>query len=224
MDAKGDFAEAIRILNSTQHPRNISHERPGPKELQRSPQSQSSDSTTPGGFRNSGMDPKQLYGQPSPTTGNGHPHAPAPPQYHQSPPPYYPAPAPFPTSPSYFPPHPGYILPQQQLPQPMLPHPDPPTSVMQDVLYHRSVEPMPPPPPNTIWTPHRADEGAWGAVPMYELPPPDLTDYDMSILVAVRTLPISDINKEREHWNEVRRNRHAAVRGDVGQRDNCRVM
>lgn len=215
--ARGDFAETIRILNSTHHTQDIIYERPTPKKLQRSPPSHSSDSSAHFRPWSTSMIPSQSYAHPSPANWNGHPSSPSPPQYQQSSPPYHPGPAPFPQNPNYFPP-------QQQVPLPMAPRFEPLTEIMQQTLDLCHVDPMPPPPPNTIWTPHQSDQELWGAVPMYELPPPDLMDYDMSILVPLRTIPRWDRTAERRHWDQVRRNRYAAIRVERGDREDCILM
>ena len=62
-------------------------------------------------------------------------------------------------------------------------------------------------------------------MPLYELPPPDLMDYDMGWMIAIRMLPEWDKYKEDKHWNHVRRERNAALRRELGgHRDICTVM
>ena len=80
-----------------------------------------------------------------------------------------------------------------------------------------------------MWTPSQPaldtyDSRVNRAVPMYELPPPDLMDFDMSYLVAVRVLPEWTKGKEDRHWEQVRRNRHAGLISSGGDRDECTVM
>ena len=63
------------------------------------------------------------------------------------------------------------------------------------------------------------------AVPLYELPPPDLMDYDMSYMIGVRMRPEWDRHKEDRHWDQVRRERSAALRWEMGEeRDLCTIM
>lgn len=62
-------------------------------------------------------------------------------------------------------------------------------------------------------------------MPLYELPPPDLMDYDMSYIVSVRMLPEWDKETEDRHWNEVRRGRSAVLRRELGEdRVECTIM
>lgn len=63
------------------------------------------------------------------------------------------------------------------------------------------------------------------AVPPYELPPGDLMDYDMSYIISVRMLPEWNKNMEDMHWDQVRRERNAALRWELGEdRDECTIM
>ena len=62
-------------------------------------------------------------------------------------------------------------------------------------------------------------------MPLYELPPPDLMDYDMGRMIAIRMLPEWDKYKEDKHWNHVRRERNAALRRELGgDKHICTVM
>ena len=62
-------------------------------------------------------------------------------------------------------------------------------------------------------------------MPLYELPPPDLMDYDMSYMIGVRMRPEWDRIDEDRHWDQVRRERSAALRREMGEeRDLCTIM
>ena len=141
-----------------------------------------------------------------------------------------------------FPPHPQYPGPPQQYTAPTYIRPQPLTPVLQE-LRHFPNAPMPVPPfPSTFpsspyqqqlatpWTPHQpaldwGDSRVNDAVPLYELPPPDLMEYDMGYMIAIRMLPEWSKYKEDRHWNHVRRERNAALRRELGEdRDFCTVM
>lgn len=63
------------------------------------------------------------------------------------------------------------------------------------------------------------------AVPMYEMPPPDLMDYDMSWMLGVRLLPEWHKYLEDKHWEEVRRMRNSAAMHEIREdRDDCTIM
>ena len=63
------------------------------------------------------------------------------------------------------------------------------------------------------------------AVPLYELPPADLMDYGMSYIISVRMLPEWNRNMEDRHWDQVRRERNAALKRELGEdRDECTIM
>ncbi len=80
------------------------------------------------------------------------------------------------------------------------------------------------------WTPNQPpvdtmDSRTQLAVPLYELPPPDLMDYDMTYMISVRMQPEWNKYKEDRHWEQVRRARSAALRWEMGEdRDECTVM
>ena len=62
-------------------------------------------------------------------------------------------------------------------------------------------------------------------MPIYELPPPDSMDYDMTYMIAVRRQPQWNKGREDGHWERVRRERNAACRRDMGEeRDDCTIM
>ncbi len=68
------------------------------------------------------------------------------------------------------------------------------------------------------------DSRAGNAVPLYELPPPDLMDYDMSYIIAVRLLPEWNKEKEDRHWDQVRRERNATLRQEMGEDGNVSTI
>lgn len=86
---------------------------------------------------------------------------------------------------------------QQQLPTPWIPH-----QPALDWLYSRGN--------NTV--------------PLYELPPPDLIEYGMVSMIAIRMLP--EWNKNKEHWHcESQPGEDSALRQELGEDgDYCTVM
>lgn len=202
-----------------------------PKKLQRSPSSQPVNSFPSPSFNDPYMYANYHQGPPFPPTGN-------PPYMGNTPPQYQPAFSPPPVRSGHMSP-PQEYPPPQQYPPPMLVR-EPPTSVMEEVKrwpkYPMPVPPMPSPfqisqgyimPP---WTPNRPALDAWdtrgsSAVPTYELPPPDLMDYDMSFLIAFRMLPEWTKRMEDRHWEQVRRMRNDYLRAQWGQeRESCVIM
>ncbi|KAL9610531.1 MAG: hypothetical protein Q9167_004769 [Letrouitia subvulpina] len=144
-----------------------------------------------------------------------HPHFHTDPQNTPPPPPYAEHPPPILEPPNLFPRH------------------DPPTRVihhLQGTLKYWPAAPLPPPPPS-VWTPYEPP-GTYGSfqgrnvVPQYMLPPPDLRDYDMSWLCAIRCLPAWTRSVEEEHWNQVRRNRNLIAMGMPPEqgKDECCLM
>ncbi|KAL9034612.1 MAG: hypothetical protein Q9214_006968 [Letrouitia sp. 1 TL-2023] len=198
---------------------------------------------------------QQPYQQPepsSPTGWNGplphHPAVFAPQQHSYSPPPFqgqqpYPPSPPFHTHPQNTPPPPYAQQPSPYQPYPQsppiletlnpLPRHDPPTPIihhLQGTLKYWPTAPLPPP-PQSVWTPYEPP-GTYGpyqdrnVVPQYMLPPPDLRDYDMSWLCAIRCLPAWTRSVEEQHWNQVRRNRNLITMGMRPEqgRDECCLM
>ena len=80
------------------------------------------------------------------------------------------------------------------------------------------------------WTPSQGpldtnDSRGRLAVPLYEFPPPDLMDYDISYFIGVRMRPEWNRSKEDRHWEQVRRERSAALRWEMGEeKDLCTIM
>ncbi len=227
-DAKGNYRAAVQILNRAQTQTNTGSMQLAPRKLQRPVQRQ--------------------YAQPHPnfllSAAGMHPHYQHAPPFqnnwvqpfpgHAPPPQHQPAFAPSP-------PHPGYMIPpQQQYPAPVYVRSDLSTRTLE-LLKQWPSAPMPVPPmpsafqisqnqPMFPWTPSQPPVSAMEfnnkfAVPLYELPPPDLMDYDMSWMIAIRMLPEWSKWMEDRHWNEVRRGRSAAMRSDMGEdRDDCIIM
>ncbi|KAI4161910.1 MAG: hypothetical protein LQ342_004476 [Letrouitia transgressa] len=199
---------------------------------------------------NSAPPPYQQPGPSFPSGWNGPPllhptgfthqqHPPSPFQEQQ----HYPPSPPFHTHPQNTPPPPYAQQPSPdqpysqsppilQAPNP-LPRHDPPTRVihhLQGTLKYWPTAPLPPPPPS-VWTPYEPP-GTYGpfqgrsVVPQYMLPPPDLRDYDMSWLCAIRCLPAWTRSVEEEHWNQVRRNRNLIAMGMPAEqgKDECCLM
>lgn len=80
------------------------------------------------------------------------------------------------------------------------------------------------------WTPNQPavdiyDSRGSLAVPLYELPPPDLMDYDMSYMIGARMRAERNRRMEDQHWDHARREKSAALRWEMGEdRDGCTVM
>ncbi|KAL8681574.1 MAG: hypothetical protein Q9186_002314 [Xanthomendoza sp. 1 TL-2023] len=128
----------------------------------------------------------------------------------------------------------------QQYPPPTLGPLEPPTPIMES-LSRRPKYPMPVPLMPTVfqisqgqimppWTPSQPAVNSFDtrtglAVPVYELPPPDLMDYNMSYMIAFRMLPEWTKYKEDTHWEQVRRMRNNYLREQwEGERETCTVM
>ncbi|KAI4209201.1 MAG: hypothetical protein LQ351_007843 [Letrouitia transgressa] len=195
------------------------------------------------------------YQQPGPSSSSGwngpRPHHPAgfPPQQLSYPAPpfqvqqHYPPSPPLHAHPQNTPPPPYAQQPPLHQPYPhfppipetpgLLPRHDPPTRViyhLQGTLKYWPTAPLPPPPPS-VWTLYEPP-GTYGpfqggsVVPQYMLPPPDLRDYDMSWLCAIRCLPAWTRSVEEQHWNQVRRNRNLIAMGMPPEqgKDECCLM
>lgn len=84
------------------------------------------------------------------------------------------------------------------------------------------------------WTPSQpaltaGNSRVRNAVPIYELPPLDLMDYDMTYMIAVRRQPEWDKGREDRHWEQVRRERNAAWMRQMAEnrgedRNECTIM
>lgn len=198
------------------------------RKLQRPPGRESSFSNTNSPFYTSPVHtppPANNWNGPYP----GPPPA-APPPYQHPPPP-----------PPSFNPHHGYTNPQSPPPFQPAPyihhirseHPTPTLKALTDFPRHPAHLP-PFPPPGQIFPPWSAKEPqvaaiedrAYRAVPMYELPPADLWDYDMTWMVGIRMLPEWNRLKEDRHWDEVRRMRYDGMMQErEGDKDlSCVVM
>ena len=55
------------------------------------------------------------------------------------------------------------------------------------------------------------------AVPLYELPPPDLMDYEMSYMIGVRMRPEWNRLMEDRFWDRVRKERSKVMRREMGE-------
>ncbi|KAL8781230.1 MAG: hypothetical protein Q9213_006083 [Squamulea squamosa] len=203
-----------------------------PKKLQRSPSSQHMNPYPSPSSHDPRMYANHQRGPPFQPIGNRPYMGTAPPQDY----------------PAFSPPrmHPGYMslqphhysIPQQQFPP--VPVVEPPTTIMENMRrrpkYPMPVPPMPSPfqisqgyimPP---WTPNRPaldslDSRKSSVVPTYELPPPDLMDYDMSFLIAFRMLGEWTKWNEDRHWEEVRRTRNQYLTEQWEEdRETCTVM
>ncbi|KAL8775243.1 MAG: hypothetical protein Q9209_000249 [Squamulea sp. 1 TL-2023] len=218
--------------NPTQSQGSANQAHRNPKKLQRSPSSQQMNPYPSPGFHDSRMYANHQQGPPFQPMGDRPYMGNTPPQNQSafSPPPMHPG---------YMSPQPQhYSLPQQQLfPAPVT---EPPTTAMEEIKrWPKHAMPVPPmPSPYQIsqgylmppWTPSQPAIGCWDsrsclAVPTYELPPPDLMDYDMSYLIAFRMLQEWSKYREDRHWEEVRRMRNDYLRKQWGQeRDSCTIM
>lgn len=232
--AKGNYQEAAqRIGPSTSRSYD---EVPNPKKLQRPAQRPGQAQYSSYGSVNGPTSPNNSYGPPmpphyQPAFGSPPPQpgymSPPPQMGHMSPPPsryMSPPPQMGPMSPGYMSPPPQYFAP------PYI-RADPPSQVQENMrTWPQTPMAVPPYPsphqPMTSWTPYRPRTYSYyqdsTAVPMYEMPPPDLMDYDMSWMIAVRLLPEWDKHKEDIHWDQVRRNRSAGMLRE--ERDDCVVM
>lgn len=128
------------------------------------------------------------------------------------------------------PPHPGPMIPYQQYPAPIsFQSGPPPPSPHQWQIPPTPHQPFPPnfqtPPPQQPlypWTPYQGPVDSWSstavlAVPLYELPPPDLMDYEMSHMIGVRMRPEWNRMLEDRHWDRVRRERSKVNRREMGE-------
>ena len=212
--ARDNYPEAAQSLSVTQSQTITSQtHQHSPRKLQKRDQRHHTSSHVNIGLHVQ-MHPYHLLPHFPPNGWNSQPAGHAVPQYQ-------PAFAPFPA-------HPGYTDPPQYYAAPMYIQSQPLTSVLKD-LNHAPTTPMPVPPfyqdfqgqaqqqSSPPWTPYQSplecmDSRAGNAVPLYELPPPDLMDYDMSYIIAVRLLPEWNKEKEDRHWDQVRRERNAALR------------
>ncbi|KAL8732078.1 MAG: hypothetical protein Q9166_003032 [cf. Caloplaca sp. 2 TL-2023] len=217
--------ESAGSPNLTQGKRDAGQVQRLPKKLQPSPSRQQMNPYANAGFNGHHMHQNYQQASPYPHPGNQQYMGNGLPQYQ----PGFGAP----------PPHPGYTAPPHQYPPPVLVQ-EPPTPAMESVRkwpkHPMPVPPMPSPfqisqghvmPP---WTPNHPPIEYWdqrgsSAVPTYELPPPDLLDYDMSYLIAFRMMPEWNKNKEDSHWEQVRRARNDYLRRQWGQeKESCTVM
>lgn len=229
-DARGNYQEAVQSLNNaTQTPASTSlvQQHP-PRKLQRPAQRQDANPYPKFGPHHAVIYPNH---QPMPFQTNSWNN-----QYatHASSQ-YQPSFAPLP-------PHLGYMGPPQTCAGPTYVRSEPLTPTLQQVRDWPS-GPMPVPPytspfqppgyhqhPMPPWTPHqpaglRGNFTGQSAVPLYEMPPPDLMDYDMGYMLPVRLLPEWSRWREETHWDQVRRERNAALRRDLGEdRDECTIM
>ena len=222
-DARGNDFAAVQALDAVQTQTNTVSMQLGPRKLQRPA-------------------PRQ-YAQPHPdflpNDARMHPyhqHGPSLPNNWTQPYPGHATPQHQPVV-APFPPNPGYMIPGPQYYTPPYVRPEPPTPVLEELTNWPSA-PMPVPPyPSAFqspqhqamspWTPNRPPLEYWNsrAVPLYEMPPPDLMDYDMSWMIGVRMLPEWNKGKEDRHWDEVRRARSAALRWESGEdRDACTIL
>ena len=91
-----------------------------------------------------------------------------------------------------------------------------------------STPPVPPPP----WTPHvpyvPSPDLDYASVPVYEFPPPDMLDMDMSDICWQRMQPGWTRWQEYRYWEEMRRAKNAAMReqwaGGRDREEGCVVM
>lgn len=155
---------------------------------------------------------------PAPNGWNGQYPSRSPPPYQHAPPLFVPQPQP--TAPPYI----HHVRSE---------HPTP--TLIRLTNFPRNPAQLPPfPAPGQMlppWTPasppvNSWDSTAYRAVPIYELPPADLMDYDMAWIVGIRMLPEWNKYKEDTHWNEVRQMRSAVMMQETeGDKDlNCVVM
>ena len=211
-DAKGNYIEAVRLIYASQGQGNASSspKSNAPRRLQKPAHRQSVNS-------NSGVVPNDafvnLYQQQPGLT-----------------------PAQYPTAFEPPPPQLGYFSPQQHHAAPQYVHPGSSSPVPQMMPQWTNaptpLSPFSPIPqqPTFPWTPSRPALDTWDsrvakAVPIYELPPPDLMDYDMTYMIAVRRQPEWNKGREDRHWEQVRRERNAAWRRERGEdRDECTIM
>ena len=223
-DAKGNYIEAVRLIYASQAQGNASTSpKPNaPRRLQKPAHRQ---------FVNSVSKPI-----PNDAFVNQYQH-PAPPfanvQFGQQP---GHTPAQYPLAFEPLPPQLGYFSPQQHYaaPQYVQARSPPPVPQMMPQWTNAStpLSPLPPLPQQSIfpWTPSQPaldtwDSRAGNSVPIYELPPPDLMDYDMTYMIAVRRKPEWNKGREDRHWEQVRHERNAAWRRDIGEdRDECTIM
>ncbi|KAL8685315.1 MAG: hypothetical protein Q9218_007841, partial [Villophora microphyllina] len=137
-----------------------------------------------------------------------------------SPPQWQPSFAPFPRQP-------GYVDPPQQYPAYPPLRAEPPTPTLELMRQWPARPTIVPPYSAPCWLPSQPavdsmDSRGVRAVPMYEMPPSDLMDYDMSWMLGVRMLPEWNKYKEDEHWEQVRRMRNAAAMRQMrGDSDSC---
>jgi len=188
--ARGNPFEAARIINSSQAQSSVSLVQLGPKKLRKPAQQEYANSHPDFALDGARMHPHR---QPAPPfQGNrfeqysGY----APPQYQST------------FAPS--PPHPGYMSPQPQYPGPIHAQSGSPTPTPQSLNQWANppMATLPFPPhlqaspqqPMYPWTPNQPpvdtmDSRTQLAVPLYELPPADLMDYDMTYMISVRMQP-----------------------------------
>ena len=223
---RGNYSEAVRIIIASQAQSSTSPIQLGPRRLQKPAQRQYANSHPNFVLNDAGIHP---HHQPAPPFPNN--------PYEQ-----YPGHAPPQYQPAFAPstPHPGQVSSRQHYSGSMYGQPGPPTPVPQS-LNQWTNAPMPSPPfppplhppqqqPMYPWTPNEPpvdtmDSRGSRAVSLYELPPPDLMDYDMTYMIAVRMRPEWNKYKEDRHWDQVRRERSAALRWQMGEdRDVCTVM
>lgn len=227
-DARGNYIEAARLINASwaQGNASTSPTTNAPRRLQKSTHRQLVNFSSDLVPNHTSLD---LYQQPAPPFANV--------QFGQQP---GHAPAQYPSAFAPPPPPLGYFSPQQHYVavQYVQPGYSPPIPQM---MPHGTNAPMPlspvpavPQQPMLPWTPSQpalmfGDSRVRNAVPVYELPPPDLMDYDMSYMMAVRRQPEWNKGREDRHWEQVRHERNAAWRPEIGEgrgedRDECTIM
>ncbi|KAI4196346.1 MAG: hypothetical protein LQ350_006597 [Teloschistes chrysophthalmus] len=187
-----------------------------PKKLQRPPPQYHNGPYMYPGPNQGSMYPQQYPGPPA-MNGWGGQHPPqGPPQFQH------------PIAP--FPPQPGYMGPPQQYAGPPFLRAEPPTETLKSLRKWPKRPTMVPPYGAPCWLPNQPaldsmDSRVNKTVPMYEMPPPDLMDYDMSWMLSVRMLTEWNKRMEDIHWEEVRRMRNAAVRREInGDKDECIII
>ena len=223
-DAKGKYIEAVRLIYASQAQSNASTSpKPNaPRRLQKPAHRQSVNSNSEFVANDAFVN---QYQQPAPPFANM--------QFGQLP---GHAPAQYPSAFEPPPPQLGYFSPQQHYAAPQYVHSGSSSPVPQ-MMPQWTNAPMPLSPfppisqqPMFPWTPSQpalsfGDTRARKSVPIYELPPPDLMDYDMTSMIAVRRQPEWNKGREDAHWERVRREKNAAWRRDMGEdRDDCTVM
>ena len=190
--AKGNYLESVQSLDATHdQARTGSVHQHRPRKLHRPAQILHANLYPITGHCHATMHPHHQFTPFPASERNNQYTGHAPPQYQS-------VIAPLPTSP-------GDVHSPHQNPTPQYVRSHPLPTIPQDPRHLPDV-PMPVPPfPSTLqpspypqqsislWTPYqpaldRLDSRGMNAVPLYELPPPDLMDYDMSYMIAMRIL------------------------------------